>query len=92
MGRMKEFDQSQGPSLIFSQVVPCVSKYIKIVKSFSEEVAIMRSQHLELICSQSGMLYEILLDAPWSMFNKTKQNYGLHVDEIVGSSQRNSTY
>jgi hypothetical protein len=59
---------------------------------FSEEEAIMRAQQLELIYSQSGMLYEILPDnAPWSTFDKTKQNFGPHVDGIVGSTQSKPT-
>jgi hypothetical protein len=35
------------------------------------------------------MLYEILLDAPLSNFDKTKQNYGPHADGIVCSTQIN---
>jgi hypothetical protein len=58
---------------------------------FSKEEDIMRAQQLELIYSQSNMLYEILPNAPQSNFNKTKQNYGPHVDGIVGSTQRKST-
>jgi hypothetical protein len=50
----------------------------------------MRSQQLELIYSQSDMLCEILLDAPWSTLDKAKQNYGPHVDGIVGLAQINS--
>jgi hypothetical protein len=61
------------------------------VWGFSEEEAIMRAQQLELIYSQSSMLYEILPDAPWSTLNKYKQKFGPHTDGIVGSTQRNST-
>jgi hypothetical protein len=54
---------------------------------FSEEDAIMRAQQLELIYSQSGLLYEILPDAPRSILDKTRQRAGPHADGIVGSTQ-----
>jgi hypothetical protein len=47
----------------------------------------MRAQQLELIYSQSGLLYEILLDAPRSILDKTRQRAGPHADGIVGSTQ-----
>jgi hypothetical protein len=72
-------------------LVPCVSKDITTSRVFSEEEAIMRAQQLELIYSQSGMLYEILPDAPRSNFDKTKQKFGPHADGIVGSTQSNPT-
>jgi hypothetical protein len=56
---------------------------------FSEEDAIMRAQHLELIYSQSGLLYEILSDAPRSRLDKTRERDGPNVDGIVGSAQAN---
>jgi hypothetical protein len=45
-------------------LVPCVSKDVATSRVFFEEEAIMRAQQLELIYSQSDMLYEILPDAP----------------------------
>jgi hypothetical protein len=57
---------------------------------FSEEEAIMRAQQLELIYSQSGMLYDIFPDAPWSTLDKAKKNSGPHADDIVGSTQSKS--
>jgi hypothetical protein len=93
----KELDQSKGPSYIFSRVVPevlgalCLQRRRATSRVFSEEEAIMRAQQLELIYSQSGMLYEILPDAPWSTFDKTKLKFGPHADGIVGSTQSNPT-
>jgi hypothetical protein len=57
---------------------------------FSEEEAIMRVQQLELIYSQSNMLYEIFLDAPQSILDKAKKKSGPHADGIVGSTQGKS--
>jgi hypothetical protein len=56
-------------------------------KVFSEEDATMRAQKLELIYSQSGLLYEIFQDAPRSILDKTRQRVGPHADGIVGSAQ-----
>jgi hypothetical protein len=47
----------------------------------------MRAQHLELIYSRSGLLYEIFPDAPCSILDKTRQRDRPHADGIVGSSQ-----
>jgi hypothetical protein len=52
----------------------------------------MRAQQLELIYSQSGMIYESLPDTPQSTFNKNKQKFEPHSDDIVGSSRNKSTY
>jgi hypothetical protein len=72
-------------------LVPVVSKDVATSGVFSEEEAIMRAQQLELIYSQSGLLYEIFPDAPRSILDKAKQKYGPHADGIVGSTQGNST-
>jgi hypothetical protein len=47
----------------------------------------MRAQKFELIYSQSGLLYNILPDAPRSIMDKTRQRAGPHADAIVGSAQ-----
>jgi hypothetical protein len=47
----------------------------------------MRAQQLELIYSQSGLLYDIFPDAPCSILDKTRQRAGPHANGIVGSAQ-----
>jgi hypothetical protein len=47
----------------------------------------MRAQQFELIYFQSGLLYNILPDAPRSILDKTTQRAGPHADGIVGSAQ-----
>jgi hypothetical protein len=47
----------------------------------------MRAQQLELIYSQSSLLYEIFPDAPRSILDKTRQRARPHADGIVGSTQ-----
>jgi hypothetical protein len=73
-------------------LVPYVSKDVTTSKLFYEEEAIMRARKLELIYSQSSMLYDILPDAPQSTFDLNKLNFGSHVDGIVGSTQSKPTY
>jgi hypothetical protein len=53
-------------------LVPQVSKYVVTSRVFSEEDAIMSAQHFELIYSRSGLLYNILPDAPHSILDKTR--------------------
>jgi hypothetical protein len=64
-----------------------LSKDVATSGVFSEEDAIMRAQQFELIYSQSGLLYNILSDAPRSILDKTRQRAGPHADGIVGSAQ-----
>jgi hypothetical protein len=71
--------------------VPCISKDVATSRVFCKEEAIMRAQQLELIYSQSGMLYEILPYAPRSTFDLTKPKSGPHADGIVGSTQNKPT-
>jgi len=70
-------------------LVPQLSKDIATSGVFSEEEAIMRAQQLELIYSQSGLLYKVFPDAPWSILNKARKIFGPHADGIVGSAQTN---
>jgi hypothetical protein len=65
-------------------LVPYLSKDVATSGVFFEEDAIMRAQQLELIYSQSGLLYEILPDAPHSILDKTIQRAGPHVNGIIG--------
>jgi hypothetical protein len=68
-------------------LVPQLSKDVTTSGVFSEEDSIMRAQQFELIYSQSSLLYNILLDAPRSILDKTRQRAGPHANGIVGSAQ-----
>jgi hypothetical protein len=72
-------------------LVPQLSKDVATYGVFSEEDAIMRAQQFELIYSQSGLLYNILSDAPRSILDKTRQRVGPHADGIVGSARTKPT-
>jgi hypothetical protein len=52
----------------------------------TKEEAIFRAQLLDLIYAQSGMLYHLLLEAPWSTYDP-RQNPGPHADGIIGSAK-----
>jgi hypothetical protein len=71
-------------------LLPYISKDVSTSRVTSEEEAIFKSQQLDLIYAQSGMLYEILPDAPRSNYDP-RQNPGPHVDGIVGSVNVKST-
>jgi len=51
----------------------------------------MRDQQLEMIYSQYGFLYKVLLDAPWSILDKTRHKSRPHANDIVGSTQEKPT-
>jgi hypothetical protein len=51
---------------------------------------IFRVQHLELIYSQLGTLYEIMPDVSQSTLDLEKPKSNPHVDGIMGSSQTKS--
>ena len=53
----------------------------------NEEQAIFRAQELDLIYAQSGLLYEIIPNAPRSSFDP-KVKPGPHADGIVGCASK----
>jgi hypothetical protein len=70
-------------------LVPQLSKDVATLGVFSEEDTIVRAQQLELIYSQSGLLYEIFPDAPRSILDKTRLRAVPHANGIFGSAQTN---
>jgi len=64
---------------------PYISKDVSTFGFTSKEEVIFKAQWLDLIYTQSGMLYEILLDTPRSNYDP-RQKLGPHVDGIVGSA------
>jgi hypothetical protein len=66
-------------------LLPTISKDVAMVQVATEEQAIMHAQHLDLIYSQLGTLYDIIPHAPRSSTDPKKPNPGPHVDGVVGS-------
>jgi hypothetical protein len=69
---------------------PYISKDVSTSRVTSEEEEILKSQHLDLVYVQSGMLYEILPNASRSRYDP-KKNLEPHADGIVGSKNVKST-
>ena len=66
-------------------LLPYISKDVSTSGVTSEEEAILRAQQLDLIYSQSGILYEIILEAPRPSHEAEKPNPGPHADGLLGS-------
>ena len=64
-------------------LLPYIEKYFSTYGVQNEEQAIFRAQELDLIYAQSGLLYEIIPNAPRSSFDP-KIRPGPHADGIVG--------
>jgi hypothetical protein len=71
-------------------LLPYISKDVSTSRVTSEEEVIFKSQQLDLTYSQSGMLYEILPNAPRSNYDP-RQKLGPHADGIIGSANTKST-
>ena len=69
---------------------PYISKDVSTSGVTSEEESTFKAEQLDLIYAQSGMLYEILPDAPQSNYDP-RQNPEPHVDGIIGSANDKST-
>ena len=50
----------------------------------TEDQCIHHAQHLDLIYSQSGMLYYLLPNAPGNLNSLTTQKPGAHADSLIG--------
>ena len=64
-------------------LLPYIVKDVSTSRVKNEEQPIFRAQELDLIYAQSGLLYEIIPNAPCSSFNP-KVKPGPHADGIVG--------
>ena len=67
-------------------LLPYIAKDVSTSRVQNEEQAIFRVQELDLIYAQSGLLYEIIPNAPRSSFDP-KVKPGPHADGIVGCAQ-----
>ena len=64
---------------------PYIPKDVSTSGVTNEEEAILRDQQLDLIYSQSWILYEIIPDAPRPTHSVKKPKPRPHVDGVVGS-------
>ena len=68
--------------------VASIAKGIAMGACVTEEQAIAHAQYLDLLYSQPGTLYKILLDAPWP--GTSKASTTPYVDGIIGSMSQTS--
>ena len=66
-------------------LLPYIAKDVSTSRVQNEEQTIFRVQEMDLIYAQSGLLYEIIPNAPRSNFDP-KFKTGPHADGIVGSA------
>ena len=66
-------------------LLPTIAKDVALSRVVTEEQVILRAQHLDLVYSQSGVLYDILPNAPRSWQELPRSSPGPHADGIVGS-------
>ena len=66
-------------------LLPHISKYIGLSGAVTEDQCIFRAQHLDLIYSQSGTLYDLLPHAPGNPNPPATQKTGAHVDGLIGA-------
>jgi hypothetical protein len=67
----------------FKYLLPYISKDVSTSRVTSEDEAIFKSQQLDLIYAQSGMLYDIIPHTSRSNY-EPRQNLRPHVDGIIG--------
>jgi len=68
-------------------LLPYIAKDVALFGVTIEEEVIIRAQQLDLVYSQSRVLYDILPNAPRAETNPAKFSPRLHADGIVGSVQ-----
>jgi hypothetical protein len=66
-------------------LLPLIAKDAAMAEVTIEEQVIMRAQHLDLIYSQSGTLYDIISHAPRPLTDPKKPYPTPHTDGVVGS-------
>lgn len=65
---------------------PHIYKDIEMMGSHTKEEEIFRAQQLDLIYSQSRILYQILANDPWEETGPTKVTPGPHADGVIRST------
>ena len=66
-------------------LLPYISKDVSTSGVTNEEEAILKARQLDLIYSQSQILFEIIPKAPMPMQNVEKPKPGPHANGVVGS-------
>ena len=67
-------------------LLPYIAKDVALSGVTTEEEAILRAQQLDLVYSQSRVLYQIFPNAPRAETDPTKPTPGPHADGVIGST------
>ena len=67
-------------------LLPQIAKDVALGDVVTEDQSIHHSQHLDLICSESRTLYNIIPNAPRNSNVPPTQQPRVHVDGIIGAS------
>lgn len=70
----------------WKSLLPQSAKDVALGGAVTEDQFIRHSQHLDLIYSQSGTLYDVILNAPHNSNASTTQHPGAHADGIIGAT------
>ena len=65
-------------------LLPKISRDVAMSGAVIEDDVIRRAQHLDLIYSQLGTLYDIIPQTPRTSNNKPRTTPGAHVDGVIG--------
>jgi hypothetical protein len=70
-------------------LLPSIACDVTMGGAVTEEETIARAQYLDLVYSQSGTLYDFLLNASRANTNPSKPSSSSHADGVIGSSKLN---
>jgi hypothetical protein len=71
-------------------LLPPISHDVTMGGVVTEEESIAQAQYLDLVYSQSGTLYELILNAPHTSTDPSKPSSTAHADGIIGSIKTQS--
>jgi hypothetical protein len=72
-------------------LLPPIARDVTMGGTITEEETIARAQYLDLVYSQSGTLYEFLLNVYRANTNPSKPSSSSHADGVIGSVKTQST-
>ena len=72
-------------------ILPLIGRNVSMGGTVTEEETIAQDQYLDLVYSQSGTLYDFLLNATQANTDPSKPSSSSHVDSVIGSVKTQST-
>jgi hypothetical protein len=72
-------------------LLPLITHDVAMGGTITEEETIAQNQYLDLVYSQSGTLYELLLNVAPANVDPSKSSSSSHADGVIGSIKTQST-